>query len=211
VIQQTITWAEQQKFTDNCSTSLNSSSGKQYAFPMTYWTAYVAIWFLLGTAGQASAALFGGIEFPQGEISFADQVIRYLPLYSGGPAPDYVGLDPAEALGPPDFVSLPPPAVALGRGGLLELRFVDNLLTNSGSSSRDLHIFEIGPDVENTFVAIRPTVATGSLLGSALDANGDGFLEIGKSVWLHFLDRHRRGLPRIRPGSAEIRCRAAHR
>lgn len=131
------------------------------------------------------AETFGGIDFPGGAASFADSVIRYLPLFSGGPAPtEPAAISPADALGPPNF----PPgggvgdagSVALGRGGLLEVAFTNNLLTNSATPAHDLHIFEVGNQVEDTFVAIRPTLATLALLPPAGDANGDGFFEIGK-------------------------------
>ncbi len=131
-------------------------------------------------ARQSEAEVYGGIDFPAGESSFADQLIRYDPVYGGGPAPTNVSyLDPAVALGIPDYQGSVG-SVSLGRGGLIELRFVDNRLTNSGDNAHDLHRFEIGPDVEDTFVAIRPTAATDALLGPAFDADGDGFYEIGK-------------------------------
>lgn len=44
--------------------------------------------------------------------------------------------------------------MSLGDGGSIVLRFTDNKLTGSGSTARDLHIFEVGPDVEDTFVDI---------------------------------------------------------
>ncbi|MHC4619250.1 MAG: hypothetical protein ACYTEQ_16015 [Planctomycetota bacterium] len=139
---------------------------------------------LLMASGQANAVIYGGIEFPDGEQSFADEVLRYEPLYGGGPGPtDPCFTDPNEALGPPDFPGGGggvPGAVSLGRGGLIELLFVDNRLTNSGDDQNDLHIFEVGPDVEDTFVAIRPTPDTNDLLGPAFDADGDGFYEVGK-------------------------------
>ena len=128
------------------------------------------------------AVPFGGIEFPDGAVSFADAVLTYDPLFSAGPAstdPDFT--DPIESLGTPDYVA-PIGSVSLGRGGLLELEFTDNFLTNSGDGGFDLHIFEIGPDVEDTFVALRPTAATLLALGvGALDdANADGFFDVGK-------------------------------
>ncbi|AQQ08466.1 hypothetical protein L21SP3_00243 [Sedimentisphaera cyanobacteriorum] len=127
-------------------------------------------------ASSASAEEYGGIEFPNGELSFADEVITYDPLYSGGPA-STSNTNPQEALGVPDdnyFVSL-------GRGGLIELKFVDNFLINDGTQEPDMHIFEIGPDVEDTFVAVRPTQETAALLaGEDYDSNDDGFYEIGK-------------------------------
>lgn len=124
------------------------------------------------------AESFGGIEFPDGIASFADAVILYDPMYSGGPSPSD-NLDPATALGPPQGYSADD-FVALGRGGMLELAFTNNYLVNSGDESEELHIFEVGPDVEDTFVAIRPTTETALLLGASYDADGDGFYEIGK-------------------------------
>jgi len=133
-------------------------------------------------AQNAFAEIFGGINFPGGASSFADAVIRYNNLFGGGPPPPTPSnppyLDPTESLGPPDWVN-PFGSVTLGSGGLLEVRFVDNVLTNSGDASLDLHIFEIGTDIERTFVAIRPTAATAALLGPAFDLNADGFYEVG--------------------------------
>jgi len=132
-------------------------------------------------AQNASAKIFGGIDFPDGASSFADVVITYDNTFGGGPVPIYPPyLDPTQSLGPPDFVGVTNREwVTLGSGGLLEVGFVNNVLTNSGDASPDLHIFEIGADVENTFVAIRPTAATAVLLGPAFDLNGDGFYEVG--------------------------------
>ncbi|MES2465058.1 MAG: PEP-CTERM sorting domain-containing protein [Armatimonadota bacterium] len=111
----------------------------------------------------------------QAQDRFADAVLRYEPLFTGGPAPSAVNQNSLQALGAPGggFVSL-------GRGGLLELAFLNNLLTNSATNAADLYIYEIGPDIEDTFVAIRPTGTTFTLLGPSFDTNGDGFLEIGK-------------------------------
>jgi hypothetical protein len=134
----------------------------------------------LAVLNSASAEMFGGIDFPGGVSSFADFVIQYDPAYSGGPAPtDPLYLNPNESVGPPDYVN-PNGSVSLGRGGLIELGFGDNTLTNSGDPAPDLHIFEVGPDIEDTFVAIRPTPATAALLGPTFDTNMDGFYEIGK-------------------------------
>jgi hypothetical protein len=133
----------------------------------------------IGLATDAHAVIYGGIDFPQGASSFAEAVIKYEPLFSGGPPPtDPDFLAPNAAIGIPDYNGQG--AVSLGRGGLIELAFLDNLLTNSGNNNKDLHIFEIGPDVEDTFVAIRPTASTLALLNPSGDANRDGFFEIGK-------------------------------
>lgn len=136
---------------------------------------------LLATLGlNTNAEIIGGIDFPAGNVSFADVVLQYNNLYSGGPAPtDPDFLDPTQALGAPNYVA-PIGSVTLGRGGLIELAFTDNLLTNSGDALDDLHVFEIGGDVEDTFVAIKPTPETLPLLNPALDTNNDGYFEIGK-------------------------------
>lgn len=145
----------------------------------------MSVMCLVVFCGVCLAEEYGGIEFPDGAISFADHVIRYDPMHSGGPVPtEPTAVIPSDALGAPDF----PPgggigdvgAVSLGRGGLIELQFIDNILTNSGDGDKDLHIFEVGSDVEDTFVAIRPKPETAALLDAGLDANGDGFYEIGK-------------------------------
>lgn len=49
-------------------------------------------------AGAQDAATFGGVEFPQGAISFADRVVSYTGA-EGVIAPND---DPTRALGPPD-------------------------------------------------------------------------------------------------------------
>ena len=125
------------------------------------------------------AETFGGIEFPNGAVSFADEVIDYNNMYSGGPAPTLY-LDPQTALGPPDYKPGTGKSVSLGRGGKIELKFVNNYLVNSGDDSYDLHVFEVGTLAEDTFVAIRPTPDTTNLLNPNDDLNGDGFYEIGK-------------------------------
>lgn len=139
----------------------------------------------LGVTSSAKAVVFGGVDFPQGATSFADEVIRYNPNFQGGPAPtDLNFTNPDEALGVPDYVQQSSTvgfgAVALGRGGLIELKFVDNLLTNSGNSNPDLFVFEVGRAIEDTFIAVRPTAATLAFLNPFGDANSDGFWEVGE-------------------------------
>jgi len=104
----------------------------------------------------------GGVDFPNGEISFADRVIGYNPC-SGVEAPYN---DPKKALGPPDYdanIEEKPGAtvafdVTLGNAketcecGSLVLEFVDNALVDVPGN--DLYIFEVGPSVEATEVFI---------------------------------------------------------
>ena len=134
-------------------------------------------------ATNASGEIISGIDFPAGSVSFADAVLRYDPLFQDGPAPVSPYDDPTRALGRPDITSgVGMGFLSLGLGGLVELLFVDNVLTNSGDSSHDIHVFEVGADVEATLVAVRPTVATAALLGLGFDVNSDGFYEIGEVV-----------------------------
>jgi len=123
-------------------------------------------------ASAASAEVYKGVNFPQGAISFADEVVSYAPgMVGSNPTEPHRGA--ANALGIPNYVgsnSCPNQAgctfVSLGDGGTIVLKFVDNFLTGSDNDDPDLHIFEVGPDVEDTFVAI--------------SKNGVDFFEIGK-------------------------------
>jgi hypothetical protein len=102
----------------------------------------------------------GGADFPQGPVSFADAVGSYTPgLVGSNPTIPNRGAD--NALGVPDYAGSVYcatqsgcPYVSLGDGGNIVLRFVNNLLTGSNSSDLDLWVFEVGPDVEDTFVDI---------------------------------------------------------
>jgi len=151
----------------------------KWLFPVLF-----SVLFLVPIGTQnAFAEIFGGIDFPAGESSFADAVIRYDPLFRGGPAPTApTHTNPDEALGPPDFV-FPNGAVSLGRIGLLEVQFTDNFLTNSGDATPDLHIFLVGDGVEDIFVLLRPTPATLERMQSmpppVFPVGEDGFIGIG--------------------------------
>lgn len=130
----------------------------------------------------------GSVEFPQGAISFADVLVNYSPVINAGqPTEPYRG--GSNALGLPDYAGVNTCAsqlsctfVSLGDGGSITLRFTDNVLTGSGDASPDLHIFEVGPDVEDTFVDISVDGSTwlsvgavgGSLSSIDIDAFGYG-------------------------------------
>lgn len=116
-----------------------------------------------------------------GEIDFNN--IGFTALTSQGSAPTNANsTDPRQALEAPDFPvggsGGSNGSVALGRGGLIDLEFVDNRLTNTGDRQFDLQIYEAGPNSEATIVAVRPNAATLTLLPGNLDPDGDGFLEI---------------------------------
>lgn len=145
---------------------------------------------LVAAACGSQASVIGGVEFPGGPSSFADAVIGYTPVLTGGqpPLPDR---NPARALGVPDYdgVACTDAAtctsVSLGQGGSLTLEFVDNRLTGSGSDALDLWIFEVGPDVEDTYVAISRDGVTyfdvgkvfGATAGIDIDAFGFGLAD----------------------------------
>ncbi len=136
----------------------------------------------------AQAALFKGIEFPQGAVSFADAVVDYAPVMVGS-GPTLPHRDPSRSLSVPDYAGVNGCAsgptctfVSLGDGGTLTLRFIDNVLTGSGDAAKDLWIFEVGPDVEDTFVEISVDGISwlsvgkvgGATAGVDLDAFGHG-------------------------------------
>ena len=137
----------------------------------------------LGSLASVStqAAIYGGVDFPGGASSFADAVVTYDPTLGGASGPQASARDPLQALGIPTgdpnygFVTL-------GDGGQITLRFTNNSLTGSGSSALDLWIFEVGPDVEDTFVDISKDGANwfsvgkvaGATAGIDIDAYGFG-------------------------------------
>jgi hypothetical protein len=104
---------------------------------------------------------YGGVEFPNGAISFADSVISYNPCCSVE-APYN---NPNNALGPPDYnesedteEAITAAYVCLGDAnnicecGSLILKFTDNAIVDIPGN--DLYVFEIGPVVEATEVFI---------------------------------------------------------
>lgn len=135
---------------------------------------------------SATAALIGGVEFPQGASSFADAVRNYSPAIVNG-QPNEASRVATNALGLPNGGY-----VSLGDGGIIELEFVDNRLTGSGSSALDLWIFEVGPDVEDTFVWISKDGVLwnsigkvfGATAGIDIDAFGFGVADLFRFVRL---------------------------
>lgn len=125
--------------------------------------------FLTVVAVQDSHAIvYGGVDFPDGASSFADAVISYDPLYSGGPGPTHSNFtNSGEAIGIPDYSggNNGTGSVSLGDGGRIVLYFNDNSLTGSGDSAFDLWIFEVGSDVEDTFVDISKNGSTWHSVG----------------------------------------------
>jgi hypothetical protein len=105
----------------------------------------------------ANAEVFGGIDFPEGAKSFADRVVSLSFGTATGVLPPYD--DPAQTLGVPDFVDEDSVQYlslgntpANGTQSELVLEFVDNRLIDVDGP--DLYVFEIGPRVESTELAI---------------------------------------------------------
>jgi|SRR5688500_13933855 hypothetical protein len=124
-------------------------------------------------SSPAQAIPIGGVEFPQGLISFADAVDDFSPAVPG-PTDPHLGA--FNALGAPNFAGTECTSqadctyVTLGDGGSITLRFINNRLTGSGNANLDLWIFEIGPDVEDTFVEISKDGVTWSAVGKVSGA-----------------------------------------
>jgi len=95
------------------------------------------------------------VTFPLGNSSFADEVAEFKKGVPAAVDPRYS--NPTLALAPPDYIDEPSDArkaadVTLGCGGVLTLRFVDNVLVDVPGP--DLYVFEVGPAVEATTLAI---------------------------------------------------------
>lgn len=111
------------------------------------------------------------ICLPQGEVSFADDVVSFAP---GARPSSGVFADPAHALGRPDYTNNNSPGfLSLGCDGVLVVRFTDNALVDVDGP--DLYVFEVGPAVEATVLAIsedgRRWVDVGRIEGSRADVD----------------------------------------
>ncbi|QLC50216.1 PEF-CTERM sorting domain-containing protein [Methanolobus zinderi] len=103
---------------------------KKICYVLKLTVALLVVGLLVSSAG---AVEYKSVEFPEGDSSFADEVISY-DLRGGA-----TGGDPGNALSSPDNEY-----VALGSGGSVTLKFTNNLLIASGDDNPDLCIFEYG-------------------------------------------------------------------
>lgn len=96
------------------------------------------------------------ICLPLGTLSFADAAVSFTP----GDKPSKPPFDfPANALGEPDYRNTrSADFISLGCQGVLVLQFLDNALIDVDGV--DLYVFEIGPFVERTELAISSDGAT---------------------------------------------------
>ena len=99
------------------------------------------------TTGKKYADGHGGAIFlPQGDISFADEVLDFK---RGQPEAIEDACDSTSSLGLPDFKGgLAENFTSLGCGGELSLRFIDNAIINIPGP--DLFVFEVGKYIETT-------------------------------------------------------------
>jgi hypothetical protein len=92
----------------------------------------------------------GEVFFPIGDASFADTVVSF---ESGEPDGGEASSDATRALNIPDYSdSSEDGYLTLGCGGELVVQFNDNKLIDVAGP--DLYVFEIGPDVEATAMAV---------------------------------------------------------
>ncbi|MCE5325221.1 MAG: hypothetical protein LLG01_02280 [Planctomycetaceae bacterium] len=128
---------------------------------------------LVAASTVASGEIIGGVDLPQGYVSFADEVVAYVPG-AGIDAPDVRWQNPNDALGTPNYTPPLPGATehntgqfaSLGNGGSLTLEFTDNFLSGCGTSCYDLWVFEVGPVVEGMSVEISKDGVTWYSVGS---------------------------------------------
>lgn len=135
---------------------------------------------LAGTSNTTN--IYGGKSFPAGLASFADGVLSYQPAASGGPVPTVPFDNPGAASGAPDSLGVVGArTVSLGRGGALELAFLDNRLVNSGTPSADLAVFLAGPQPEAVQLALRASNASTreSLGGAGFGIDPAGWIAAG--------------------------------
>ena len=134
--------------------------------------------FVLCVVGIANAEIYGGVDFPDGAISFADEWIFYQPTTDVHSPHN----DPSAALGIPDYHS-DSNYVSLGDEGVLILKFSDNSLTTSWDNSNDLWIFEIGSAIEPTSVDISTNgtnwINVGNTSGGTYGIDIDAYLSSG--------------------------------
>lgn len=122
------------------------------------WLVVIAIMGSLGGAATSQAQGACDPSFPQGNVSFADDVVEFSRGTFGRSG------QPNNALGGPNADN---GSVTLGNGGTLTIRFSDNALTGSGNSDPDLYIFESGPLQELVTVEI--------------SADGNSFFAVGQT------------------------------
>ncbi|MGB3562295.1 MAG: OmpA family protein [Thermoanaerobaculia bacterium] len=110
----------------------------------------------------------GEVFFPLGDLSFADAMVSF---EEGDPHATTDGdRIPTETLGHPDYTD-DDNYLTLGCGGTIVLRFEDNALVDL--EGPDLYVFEIGPAVEPTSLAISSDGTTWTEVGEISGGRAD--------------------------------------
>ena len=117
----------------------------------------------------------GTIFLPQGDISFADEVLEFK---RGDPDAITEACDSTLALGVADFAGVAENFTSLGCGGSLSLRFTDNALINIPGP--DLFVFEVGKFIETTQLYVSKDGKTWINVGEI--SGGTTTVDIGDSV-----------------------------
>ncbi|MEL6108918.1 MAG: GEVED domain-containing protein [Planctomycetota bacterium] len=167
----------------------------------------------ISPGSTSPSGTFGGVLFPQGAISFADQVVEYLPDASGSP-PTTAFQTPNSALGIPDGDGRGPEpvdgtnTVSLGLGGSITLQFTNNLLTGSGDALPDIAVFETG-SIESVLVEISRDGSSFFEVGivggltNSIDIDDDGFGPQDRFSFVRLTDL-RQGDPNVASLGADI-------
>lgn len=121
------------------------------------------------------------ICLPLGAASFADHVVEFTP---GARPSQGVWAEPHHALGEPDYTRASNPGfLSLGCDGTLVVRFDDNALVEVEGA--DLYVFEVGPAVEATELAVsvdgESWVEVGVIEGSQTSLELDGVIDPDES------------------------------
>jgi hypothetical protein len=149
------------------------------------------------------ASTVQGDFYALGSMSFADSVVRYDPRAGGGPVP-VTGLQVANAaLGGPNYTGIGEPlpgegVVSLGRGGVLIVRFDDNILTASNDARPDLAVYEVGT-AESVRVEVSSDGVNYTSVGSAsfnnrfIDLDAYGFNSLSQLYFVRLTDEPNEG------------------
>ena len=153
------------------------------------WAVIIVITLLCVNAtmaqeGKAYRTSQGGNVFLSlGDRSFADEAVSYT-VGKRSNASNEIHRDPTQALGIPDYTTPSAPGfIALGCDGSVVLQFTDNVLVDS--EGVDLYVFEVGPLVEATELAISHDginwIEVGEIAGGRSDIDIAEFVETGET------------------------------
>lgn len=119
----------------------------------------------------------GTVYLPLGDASFVDAVVSNHP---GKKAPKGIHAQADQAIGPPDYINPSAPGfISLGCDGSAIFQFTDNILLDV--EGPDLYVFEVGPRVEPTILAIsydgKEWIEVGKIEGARADVDIAPFVE----------------------------------